>query len=573
MPFVPSRNKANLSAGSIPNPPLSESLQHHRRHSSDSSLEGDLPLSLSFLRKPSRSNSSDDIDELMKQNTLLNSKGYTPPPEIDPSSEKALIDDDPSPEPFDSPISLPESQYEYMHPLVRKKSGELVKSSLKLNYLGNSSKSLPATPTYKQVHFGGDIAVKYFDEADKPSSISANNSPYVSDEEDTDYESDQEDIFGSPETIFDIAKECVVSNNCNATDRFRRLIQPWNLVTRNFPKISYRDEIDKETPVFLERCFLNVDKTELWGQVAVKNMYYHKSVTVRYTFNDWDTVINVEATYIPDIPRLLKRANYDRFVFKVSVPTLFSQFYATHMSSSGMEPYFQLCIRFVTNDLVFWDNNSQRNYELRFSRTTSGSNDARQKQKHQNMYSSKFLRRSASMEDVSSRASRSFAHLENDLENFTLSQPTKHKSHQTTTNTTGDQPYDFHQEAVLDSSMNSPGTPLLLKNVGATPTFTDLIPPPLPLNQKDENQQQQQQSQLDREVSPTDKSAGPPPASNLSDSLSGSQRPEINSKSYQKLLENYCFFQGPSTVSSFLNNNSSGSNDKPPINKYGYNFY
>ncbi|KAG7844732.1 hypothetical protein KL941_003472 [Ogataea angusta] len=571
MPFVRSRKVTNTGLASSSESTSSSPEQKYRRRSSDTISNDDLPLSISFMKRPSRSSFSGESDEIMKHNTILNSKTHSPPPPPSQEVRIAEIDNELTPEPIGSPVSLPDSKYELMSPLVRKKSGELVKSSLKLNTLGGSSKSLPTTPTYKQVHFGGSIAVKYFDEADKPNSISAGNSPFVSDDEyDSEFESDNDDYFGSQDTIYSVSKEYVECGSRRSIEKFKKLIKVWDLNSDQFRKVSYRDQIDKETPVFLERCFLSVDKTELIGQIAVKNLSFQKSVTVRYTFNDWETAINMEASYVPDIPRLLRRANYDRFVFKLSVPTLFSQFYSSHQPLVDLNPYFFLCVRYVSNNQVFWDNNYQRNYELRFFTEASRAKGPRKNPHRENLYSSKFLRKSASFEDVSSRLGstnasnpRSFPELENALRDLDLPAPSKAELSQQI-------PYDFHQETVLDSSMNSPGTPLIFQNVSAAPTFTDLMSPSLPLKVKNDNKPNQD----DREISPTTKvpESEIPPVSEYTGVANHSRKPEINSKSYQQLLENYCFFQSPSTVSSFLNDNN--ANEKSQVdNKFGHNFY
>ncbi|KAG7904976.1 hypothetical protein KL907_003192 [Ogataea polymorpha] len=568
MPFVRSRKSTKISPTSS-SESISSSPQNHPTRSSDTTSNDGLPLSISFMKRPSRSSFSGENEELMKHNTILNSKTHSPPPSQE--SSKPEIDNEHSPEQIGSPVSLPDSKYELMSPLVRKKSGELVKSSLKLNILGGSSKSLPATPTYKQVHFGGNIAVKYFDEADKPSSISAGNSPFVSDDEyDSECESDDDDYFGSHDTIYSASKEYVESGSQRSIEKFKKLIKAWDLNSDQLPRVSYRDQIDKETPVFLERCFLSVDKTELLGQIAVKNLTFQKSVTVRYTFNNWETVTNMEASYVPDIPRLLKRANYDRFVFRLSVPTLFSQFYSSHEPLVDLDPYFYLCVRYVSANQVFWDNNYQKNYELRFFRDTSYAKAPRKNAHHENLYSSKFLRKSASFEDVSSKLAsknasnhRSYPELDNALKDLSLPEPFRADLHPQT-------PYDFHQETVLDSSMNLPGTPLVFQNVSAAPTFTDMMSPPLPLKINDENKLNQDE----RDISPTTKVPEEkiPPVSRYTGAANHSRKPDINSKSYQQLLENYCFFQSPSTVSSFLNNNN--ANEKSQVdNKYGHNFY
>lgn len=352
-----------------------------------------LPLSLSFLRKPARSGSMDiDVDRIMKQNTLLNSKI------LDSSNSPiSCVDDIELPSSPVSPLlseteapNIHERRNSYTNPLVRKKSGELVKSSLKLNSTFETSGaiSLPTTPTYKQVHFGPSIAVKYFDEKDKPISISADNSPYTSDcdilnESDTPSSDDDNDYayYGLTsitnnsdysnflrKKLYDAAKNLVENETLPHLEKFKFEMQRWNLETGQFKTISYRDKLDCEFPVFLERYFINLEKTAVIGQIAVKNISYFKKVVVRYTIDDWVAVENIEAHYTSDIPRVLKKAGYDRFIFSIPTAQLIFKFYEANRFENN--PEIKFCIQYTAGGHDYWDNNYTKNYTLLFFQET-----------------------------------------------------------------------------------------------------------------------------------------------------------------------------------------------------------
>lgn len=349
-----------------------------------------LPLSLSFLRKPARSGSMDiDVDLIMKQNTLLNSKildssgsqiGATENTEAPVSPVSPLSSD------TDATNTISERRNSYTNPLVRKKSGELVKSSLKLNHAFQSSGavSLPATPTYKQVHFGTNIAVKYFDEKDKPISISADNSPYGSDcdlvnESDTPNSDDETELayYGLTGTVnnsdyskflrkklYDAAKRVVENESLPHIEKFKFEMQRWNLDINQFKTISYRDQLDCEVPVFLERCFINLEKTAIIGQTAVKNISFFKRVVIRYTIDDWLAIESVDAHYTADIPRILKKAGYDRFIFSIPTAQLIYKYYEAN--KLGSNPEIKFCIQYTAGGHDYWDNNHTKNYTLHF---------------------------------------------------------------------------------------------------------------------------------------------------------------------------------------------------------------
>ncbi|KAG0690495.1 hypothetical protein C6P40_002740 [Pichia californica] len=422
-------------------------------NTSISSDEDNLPLSLSFIRRPSRSSSMNvDFDRIMKQNTLMNSRSFETLADNNLLSNDDIntndtiknsstsinnIIDEPS-----SPLSplysynssnvninsddnivhidnIGNNNNNYSYPLIRKKSGELVKSSLKLNGMFKSSGaiSLPSTPTYKQVHFGNNIAIKYFDQKDKPNSISADNSPYNSEldddisenEIDTSVYSDDDDnnndddddgddsynengveYFGFSngndsnnnlnktknlyEKLFKASKNLVQLETPINLEKFKYLMKNWNLDTSQFKSISYRDQIDCELPVFLERCFLNLDKTLIIGQIAVKNLSFDKIVEIRYSFDNWFTIINVNAKYTSDIPRILKKSGYDRFIFQLSTPLLFSNYLSSSSNFYNSNPNFEFCIKYSAGGQDFWDNNHSKNYRLNFIHENSDNN-------------------------------------------------------------------------------------------------------------------------------------------------------------------------------------------------------
>lgn len=111
------------------------------------------------------------------------------------------------------PVFSPEEMSDYK--LVRKKSGELVKPSLKspLYYHKKRSLSLPSTPTYKQVHFGGSTDVRYFHKKDRPAAISASNSPKLSPADDDDGYDYSDDDDGYDNDSCDSDPESIDLNN------------------------------------------------------------------------------------------------------------------------------------------------------------------------------------------------------------------------------------------------------------------------------------------------------------------------------------------------------------------------
>lgn len=215
-------------------------------------------------------------------------------------------------------------------PMIRKKSGELVRPALRMS---KRPSSMPGTPTFvKNVHFDVQLErVRHFMQLDMPVAVSAGSSP--ADE----YDGDTEFPFGS--------------DSVPASKPYQ-----WEAKITNFPA---PDEINKHVPVRLDRIFLSSDNKYLVGIVAVANLAFNKHVVARFTMDHWKTVSEVEAEYNND-PNAAKLRDaddhHDRFHFNIRLADL------ADLETKTMF----LCIKYHVNGLEFWDNNGWKDYHVNF---------------------------------------------------------------------------------------------------------------------------------------------------------------------------------------------------------------
>lgn len=359
----------------------------HAYHSGSNSSDDDVPLSMRFMHKPSRAveelrKASDDTLNVTRRNSLRNAH-QSPSLEAEETSLPLHIyERSPGPEKAN---------------LVRKKSGEIVKLLLKEPILTaeQRSRSLPSTPTYKLVHFGGDNDVRYFKMKDKPTAILASNSPTLFPEEDDTCLPDLDDYSSTDDTeekgpmgrfslfnqsralYFDYFDDELNSHVDSAPLRSGKRTdthyprQDWTLELIEFPLLLYHANIVlRSMSVFLERIFLSVDNKYLLGQVAVRNLAYEKRVTVRYTLDSWATIVEIPCLYVPDLPPVLRVHNYDRFVFKIPLDSFFNGF-ANTGSEGSREHFCQLCVKFSTATTSSWDNNEEKNYLFKLAKAAT----------------------------------------------------------------------------------------------------------------------------------------------------------------------------------------------------------
>lgn len=260
------------------------------------------------------------------------------------------------------------------------------KSSLRLY---GSSCSLPASPSPKAVRFGADVDVRYFSENETPLSVSA--SPIASEDEDERDSADEQDQDG-PDDDEDTrtstyrhprrqlrllraarlcAQEPLVAKHIL---RFKKAMQHWQLAP--VPVLAPNDAFDTQRRIFLERVFLSPDSKQVLGHVAVQNVAYAKTVTLRYSPDGWQSTTNVAATYSADAPRWLRKHGYERFVFVLDLAKLLCRFFDAQQQRSGnqnlqlqqpdQQPCFEFCLKLAAGGNEYWDNNGTRNYQLRF---------------------------------------------------------------------------------------------------------------------------------------------------------------------------------------------------------------
>ncbi|KAL8665982.1 MAG: hypothetical protein Q9168_007582 [Polycauliona sp. 1 TL-2023] len=217
---------------------------------------------------------------------------------------------------------------------VRKKSGELVKPVLSRGGLRRRPSSMPGTPTYsKAVHFDSNSLenVRTFSHKDRPIVVSTGTSPAEQ------FANEMEFPFGD-----DPASK-------------RAPAYEWEMRLSNFP----RETIERTMmPVRVERIYLSSDNKNLMGAVAVANLAFHKKVVARFTLDFWKTTSEVVADYNSDVRRKLLNDGCDRFLFSIKLED----------QAKLEDKTMFFCVRYTVNGQEFWDNNNSVNYQVDFAK-------------------------------------------------------------------------------------------------------------------------------------------------------------------------------------------------------------
>lgn len=221
--------------------------------------------------------------------------------------------------------------------LLRKKLGELVKSSLKLPNLARSVSSPGMLSPNKSVRFASRLAnVKMFDGNDSPSTVAtAENTP-----------------LGSPHhEEMDSYFQLNWNDEETSSEEENDVVHPYQMISSDVTGG------DKNKVVNLKEVYLVED--ELIGKIMVENIAFEKKISIKLTFNNWKTkiIINNHINFVKSIN------NFDEFEFKIDLSNL-----PCHIN-------LEMVVKYEVNNQVYWDNNFNQNYHIKLSTNQNYNNN------------------------------------------------------------------------------------------------------------------------------------------------------------------------------------------------------
>ncbi|CEP17101.1 hypothetical protein [Parasitella parasitica] len=98
------------------------------------------------------------------------------------------------------------------------------------------------------------------------------------------------------------------------------------------------------------------DNLSIIGKVMVRNLALDKSVSIRYTFDAWTTVQDVDASFFGPY---LKNTSFDIYEFAMELG------YGQLADRGEIRGKLEFAVRFTAGDKDFWDNNNGRHYQIK----------------------------------------------------------------------------------------------------------------------------------------------------------------------------------------------------------------
>lgn len=213
----------------------------------------------------------------------------------------------------------------------------------KLTKLFSTSNLLP-----KLVRFASRLEnVKMFDGRDSPSTVSLQNTPTGSPQM---RDFDLSDYFSSHRNFTDLGLSDDDDDSDSDSDTFSEYTKNKQYKVSSLNYSAPKNLYDKQDmPVYLQQTTLSADKKLLLVFVMCKNLAYEKKVSVKLTYNNWQSTLIFNN---PVHVKLFTSVNFDQFKFTVPL---------THLPSSINA---QFCIKYDVNGQTHWDNNASRNFNI-----------------------------------------------------------------------------------------------------------------------------------------------------------------------------------------------------------------
>jgi len=252
------------------------------------------------------------------------------------------------PSPSSSPILL--SNGKPLKSSLKSPSIPSISDTLRPTHL--RTRSAPATPTHKNVHFAEEKdqleSVRVFSLFAKPASLS-------SPREDTETETDNErDLYFSNSFPFPCIPLSSIAAIFHLDDTTSTIPSPFPSPNANILLESLLLSSAESIPV-------------LTGFLIVRNIAYEKVVAVRFTMDNWQTTSEVLARHAPSLalttaPPTVSRGSkdddmWDRFAFTIRL-----EGYAFKLQERVM----WLVARYATAGGEWWDNNEGHDYRIGF---------------------------------------------------------------------------------------------------------------------------------------------------------------------------------------------------------------
>jgi hypothetical protein len=134
------------------------------------------------------------------------------------------------------------------------------------------------------------------------------------------------------------------------------------LVLSNWPTVHPTRRFITQM-VSLENVSWNNARSTIEGRVLVHNLAFEKKVTIRMSFNHWQTWVDIDAKY----KETSKDDALDRFTFEFITPNHLSYLNRICNTSSC-----HLAVRYQVNGREFWDNNNEKNFNLEWVSANCG---------------------------------------------------------------------------------------------------------------------------------------------------------------------------------------------------------
>lgn len=132
---------------------------------------------------------------------------------------------------------------------------------------------------------------------------------------------------------------------------------PFRISCPHWPLQEASDGYAKKNILLSKKSFsVTHDNTAIKGKLMVRNLALDKSVTIRYTFDSWNTVRDVDAVFFGPNP---KNVAFDIYEFAIELD------YGQLADRGELRGKLEFAIRFTASEKDYCDDNNGSNYQIK----------------------------------------------------------------------------------------------------------------------------------------------------------------------------------------------------------------
>lgn len=153
----------------------------------------------------------------------------------------------------------------------------------------------------------------------------------------------------------DVDQDRVDNNEDDFLSMDHKEFHSWKVISMNFtPSDKYQSD------TFIKLASITQESNKVIGFLVVNNLNFEKLIEVKFTFNNWENIHYVNASFDRSID-----SKFDRFRFTIDLDRYkFFLNFKNLIGDNESKINLQFCCKYDVNNETYYDNNDYQNYNI-----------------------------------------------------------------------------------------------------------------------------------------------------------------------------------------------------------------